>query len=67
MLFEVGGVTLISRLIDGQFPNYKQLIPETFDYEVAVDHDETARGRPSRRTAGPEERPAPAAVRATTP
>ena len=40
MLFEVGGVTLISRLIDGQFPNYKQLIPETFDYEVSVDRDE---------------------------
>jgi DNA polymerase III subunit beta len=40
MLFEVGGITLVSRLIDGQFPNYKQLIPETFDYEVAVDRDE---------------------------
>jgi DNA polymerase III subunit beta len=40
MLFEVAGVSLISRLIDGQFPNYRQLIPETFDYEVAVDHDE---------------------------
>ncbi|MBN1632204.1 MAG: DNA polymerase III subunit beta [Thermoleophilia bacterium] len=40
ILFEVGGVTLISRLIDGQFPNYKQLIPETFDYEVAIDREE---------------------------
>ncbi len=40
MLFQVGGIYLISRLIDGQFPNYRQLIPETFDYEVAVDHDE---------------------------
>ena len=40
ILFEVGGISLVSRLIDGQFPNYKQLIPETFDYEVAVDHDE---------------------------
>ncbi|MGI5940549.1 MAG: DNA polymerase III subunit beta [Thermoleophilia bacterium] len=40
ILFQVGGVSLISRLIDGQFPNYRQLIPETFDYEVAVDHDE---------------------------
>ena len=40
MLFEVGGITLVSRLIDGQFPNHKQLIPETFDYEVAVDRDE---------------------------
>jgi len=40
ILFEVGGVTLISRLIDGQFPNYKQLIPETFDYEIPIDRDE---------------------------
>ncbi len=40
MLFEIGSISLISRLIDGQFPNYRQLIPETFDYEVAVDHDE---------------------------
>ncbi len=40
ILFQVGGISLISRLIDGQFPNYKQLIPESFDYEVAVDHDE---------------------------
>jgi DNA polymerase-3 subunit beta len=40
MLFEVGGISLVSRVIDGQFPNYRQLIPETFDYEVAVDHDE---------------------------
>ena len=38
--FRVGGIHLVSRLIDGQFPNYRQLIPETFDYEVAVDHDE---------------------------
>ncbi len=40
MLFRVGGVYLISRLIDGQFPNYRQLIPDTFDYEVGVDRDE---------------------------
>jgi DNA polymerase-3 subunit beta len=40
VLFQVGGISLISRLIDGQFPNYRQLIPETFDYEVAIDHDE---------------------------
>lgn len=40
ILFQIGGVFLISRLIDGQFPNYRQLIPETFDYEVAIDHDE---------------------------
>jgi DNA polymerase-3 subunit beta len=40
ILFEVGGISLVSRLIDGQFPNYRQLIPESFDHEVAVDHDD---------------------------
>jgi DNA polymerase-3 subunit beta len=40
ILFEVGKTSLVSRLIDGQFPNYKQLIPETFDHEVSIDHDE---------------------------
>jgi DNA polymerase III subunit beta len=40
VLFELGGISLISRLIDGQFPNYKQLIPDTFDYEVPVDREE---------------------------
>jgi len=40
ILFQAGGISLISRLIDGTFPNYKQLIPDSFDYEVAVDRDE---------------------------
>lgn len=40
ILFEISGISLVSRLIDGQFPNYRQLIPETFDHEVALDHDE---------------------------
>lgn len=31
-----GDVYVASRLIDGQFPNYKQLIPETFDHEVTL-------------------------------
>ncbi len=29
-----GDVFVASRLIDGQFPNYKQFIPESFDHEV---------------------------------
>ncbi|MCX8033369.1 MAG: DNA polymerase III subunit beta [Thermoleophilia bacterium] len=40
VLFEVEGISLISRLLDGQFPNYRQLIPDTFDYEVKFDRDE---------------------------
>ena len=36
-LFKVGGVSLSSRLIDGQFPNYRQLLPESFEHEVKLD------------------------------
>ncbi len=32
-----GDVWIASRLIDGQFPNYKQLLPESFDHEVIID------------------------------
>ncbi len=35
-LFEIGGSSLSSRLIDGQFPNYRQLIPESYDHEVKM-------------------------------
>jgi DNA polymerase-3 subunit beta len=36
ILFELGGVILSSRLIDGQFPNYRQLLPETFEHELRL-------------------------------
>jgi DNA polymerase III subunit beta len=39
-LFRVGGVRLTSRLIDGQFPDYRQLIPDRFEHEVAFDRGE---------------------------
>lgn len=32
-----GDVLIASRLIEGQFPNYRQLVPETFDHEVSID------------------------------
>lgn len=34
-----GDVYVASRLIDGQFPNYKQLIPESFDHEVVLEKE----------------------------
>jgi DNA polymerase III subunit beta len=40
VLFDVGGIGLTSRLIDGQFPNYRQLLPEAFEHEVAVGREE---------------------------
>jgi DNA polymerase III subunit beta len=40
VLFRAGGVVLSSRLIEGQFPSYKQLIPESFDHEVRLPREE---------------------------
>ena len=36
MLFTLGRVILSSRLIDGQFPNYRQLLPESFEHELRL-------------------------------
>ncbi len=36
VLFSAGDVWLTSRRIDGQFPNYKQLLPETFEIEITM-------------------------------
>jgi DNA polymerase-3 subunit beta len=36
VIFGVGDVWLTSRRIDGQFPNYNQLLPETFEVEVTT-------------------------------
>src|SRR4051812_13105381 len=35
-IFELGGIVLSSRLIDGQFPNYRQLLPESVDHELRL-------------------------------
>jgi DNA polymerase III subunit beta len=35
--FGAGDVWLTSRRIDGQFPNYKQLLPETFEAELTTE------------------------------
>jgi DNA polymerase-3 subunit beta len=45
-VFRAGPVVLSSRLIEGQFPSWKQLIPETFEHEVRLPRQdllETAR------------------------
>jgi DNA polymerase III subunit beta len=36
IIFSAGDVWLTSRRIDGQFPNYKQLLPESFEIEIAT-------------------------------
>jgi DNA polymerase-3 subunit beta len=36
VVFRTGGTTLSSRLIDGQFPNYRQLLPESYEHELRI-------------------------------
>lgn len=36
VVFAVGGVVLSSRLIDGQFPNFRQLLPDTYEHELRL-------------------------------
>jgi DNA polymerase-3 subunit beta len=40
VFFATDGAWLTTRRIDGQFPNYKQLIPEAFEYEVTLPREE---------------------------
>jgi DNA polymerase III subunit beta len=40
VLFTTDGVLLTTRRIEGQFPNYRQLLPESFEHEVALPRDE---------------------------
>ena len=34
-VFQTGSAILFSRLIEGQFPSWRQLIPESFEHEVS--------------------------------
>jgi DNA polymerase-3 subunit beta len=36
VVFEVGGTVLSSRLIDGQFPNHRQLLPDAYEHELRL-------------------------------
>ena len=40
VIFSAGDVWLTSRRIDGQFPNYKQLLPETFEAELSIPREQ---------------------------
>lgn len=39
-LFRVGDVRLTSRVIEGQFPDHRQLVPDAFEHDVAFDRAE---------------------------
>ena len=40
VVFVVGDVVLSSRLVEGRFPNYQQLLPEAYEHELRVDRGE---------------------------
>ncbi|HZT91917.1 MAG TPA: DNA polymerase III subunit beta [Gaiellaceae bacterium] len=40
VVFGADGVWLTTRRIDGQFPNYRQLLPEQFEHELSLPRDE---------------------------
>jgi DNA polymerase III subunit beta len=42
IVFEIGAIVLSSRLIDGQFPNYRQLLPESVEHELRLSSAEMA-------------------------
>ncbi len=35
-VFKVGAITLNTRLIEGQFPNFRQLLPESYEHDVRL-------------------------------
>jgi len=39
-LFRAGGILLNTRLIDGQFPNFRQLLPESYEHDVRLPRGE---------------------------
>ncbi len=43
ILFEAGAVELVSRLIEGQYPDYQQIIPTSHKTSVVIDKNELTR------------------------
>jgi DNA polymerase-3 subunit beta len=40
VIFRADGATLSSRLVEGRFPNYRQLLPEAFEHELRLNRGE---------------------------
>lgn len=40
VLFDLGGVVIISRLIEGEFPDYRQVIPEVSENKILVEREQ---------------------------
>lgn len=39
-VIEAGGTVLVTRLIEGQFPNFRQLLPESYEHDVRLPRSE---------------------------
>jgi DNA polymerase III subunit beta len=61
VVFSADGITLTTRRIDGQFPNYRQLLPEAFEHELSLPRGELL--EVVRRTAVMAQRNAPLRLR----
>jgi DNA polymerase-3 subunit beta len=61
VVFTVDGTVLTTRRIDGQFPNYSQLLPESFEHELTIARDELL--EVVRRTAVMSQRNSPLRLR----
>ncbi len=44
MMFEYGDSSLVTRLVEGQYPDYKQIIPDNFQTEALYDRDQLLQG-----------------------
>lgn len=44
ILFTFGSANMISRLLDGKYPDYKQIIPNKFELKIAVNKNEITKG-----------------------
>ena len=60
--FKIGALTLTSRLIEGEFPNYRQLLPEAHESRLDGLAPAAARCRAPRRAAGSRHHAGPAGV-----
>ena len=63
VVFGVDGTWLTTRRIDGQFPNVKQLLPETFEVELDLPRERAARRRSPCRGDGAAQHAAPPSLR----
>jgi DNA polymerase-3 subunit beta len=43
VFFDVDGVSLVSRVINGKYPDYKQILPKKFSYTIKISRDELLR------------------------